>query len=217
MKRKWLAIGISITAVILITLTSITNVVGYQSVRSTVNDSPLFTIRTMKAINKESNVLTSDYLGKGLNALQFPLRDDRTALIQRVIERIGRMSDIEFNRFKSLILSRFYEEKQNLPIDTTQFITILKQLKYDTKEQKIVLNNNGNNTNNNPPTMLTAYGGCCPILENPLCIIIMFFLIIIQIFIIIYCLLSPFWTAVPYTFCGPACVNNQNKQYFLGG
>ena len=31
MKRKWLAVGISITAVVLLTLTSFSNVVGYQS------------------------------------------------------------------------------------------------------------------------------------------------------------------------------------------
>ena len=34
MKRKWLAIGISTVSVILLTLTSFTNVVGYQTVQS---------------------------------------------------------------------------------------------------------------------------------------------------------------------------------------
>ena len=45
MKRKWLAIGISTVSVVLLILASFSNVVGYQSVKSTIHpDSPLSTI-----------------------------------------------------------------------------------------------------------------------------------------------------------------------------
>ncbi len=58
-------IGVSICAMILLVLGSLTNVVGYQSVKSTVNDSPLFQTRTQRATNQQRNFITSQYLGKG--------------------------------------------------------------------------------------------------------------------------------------------------------
>ena len=61
----------SIGAVVILILVSFTNVVGIQSTTSrTVNQSPLFNIRTQKAINQESKpILISHYLGKGLNTI----------------------------------------------------------------------------------------------------------------------------------------------------
>jgi hypothetical protein len=157
-------IGVSICAIVLLVLSSLSNVVGYQSVKSTtVNDSPLFNIRTNKATNNENNrVITSAYLGKGLNALSFPLRDNRMGQIQKVIEIIEKMNDKEFKRFQSLVLSRFYEEKNIINIDTTQLVTILKQLKSNTKELESILNNNANNTNDDPATLFSMWDGCCP-------------------------------------------------------
>ena len=59
-------IVLSICAVVLLVLGSLTNVVGYQSVKSTtVNDSPLFNMRTQRATNHEQNILTFQYLGMG--------------------------------------------------------------------------------------------------------------------------------------------------------
>jgi hypothetical protein len=77
-KRKWLVVGIGIIAVVLLVLGSLSNVVGYQSATSTsTTKSPLFSIRTQKAINKGSNILTSNYLGQGLQTIPFPLKDKR--------------------------------------------------------------------------------------------------------------------------------------------
>ena len=67
-------IGVSICAVVLLVLGSLSNVVGYQSVKSTVNDSPLFQTRTQRATNQQQNIITSQYLGKGKgNLLHFPI------------------------------------------------------------------------------------------------------------------------------------------------
>ncbi|MCJ7698445.1 MAG: hypothetical protein MUO73_08980 [Thermoplasmata archaeon] len=65
--NKYPLIGISIIAVVLLVLGSLTNVVGYQSVKSTVlSDSPLFSVRTKRAINQVGgDTLTFNYLGKG--------------------------------------------------------------------------------------------------------------------------------------------------------
>lgn len=179
MKTK-LTIG-CLGAITILILVSFTNVVGIQSTTSgSMNDSPLFSIKTNKAINNDNNrVITSDYPGKGLNALPFPLRDNRTTLIQKVIGIIQKMDDKEFNRFQSLILLNLYEDKNTRNIDTTHLVTFLKQLKSDTKELKIILNNKGNNANNDPPTMLTAYDGCCPTFDFRYCFIIVFVLFIL--------------------------------------
>jgi hypothetical protein len=59
-------IGVSICAVVLLVLGSLTNVVGYQPVKSTaLSDSPLFRIRTQRTIHQQRNMITSQYLGEG--------------------------------------------------------------------------------------------------------------------------------------------------------
>jgi len=59
-------IGVSLCAVVLLVIASLTNVVGYQSVKSTaLSDSPLFRIRTQRTIHQQRNMITSQYLGEG--------------------------------------------------------------------------------------------------------------------------------------------------------
>jgi hypothetical protein len=56
-------IVVSICAVVLLVLGSLSNVVGYQTVMSTsVNDSPLFQTRTQKATNQQQNSINPQYL-----------------------------------------------------------------------------------------------------------------------------------------------------------
>ncbi len=174
-------IWISILAVVLLVMGSLSNVVGYQSVKSTtVSDSPLFQTRTQKATHQQHNILTSHYLGKGVNAIPFPLRDTQTEQLQKVIEILQKMDDNEFNRLQNLILSRFYEKQNNIDIDATQLITLLKQIKSNTKSLKIILNNNGNNTYSDPPTLLTAWEGCCgTFYATPLCLILWIIVILL--------------------------------------
>jgi hypothetical protein len=64
--KKNILVGIIIAVAILITV-SFTSVVGYTSVKSsTGGESPLFNIRTHRAINTTNErSITSDYLGKG--------------------------------------------------------------------------------------------------------------------------------------------------------
>jgi len=148
-------------------------VVGFQTVKSSVNDSPLFQTRTQRATNKQQNSITSQYLGKGLNVLSVPLRNNRMEQTKKVIEVIQKMNDNEFNRFQNLILSRFYEQKNNIDIDVTQLVPLLKQIKSHTKDLKIILINNDKNTHTDPPTLLTAWEGCCgTFYVTPLCIVL---------------------------------------------
>lgn len=128
MNKKSLIEG-SIIVVVLIILGSLSNVVGYQSVKSTVvNDSPLFRTRTQRAINKESNVLTSDYLGKGINAMSFPLRDNNSEVIQKFLDRIRKMDDDTFNRFVDYAIIQI-NHKDNLKNDVKNLINELRQVR----------------------------------------------------------------------------------------
>ena len=153
---------VSIGAIAILILVNFVNVIGVQSSTSDyVNDSPLFCIRSQKAVNQRRKViLTSNFLGKGLNAIQFPLLNTRMEQIQKVTEIIEKMDDKEFNKFQCLILSHFYEEKNKINIDATQLITILKQLKYNSNEPKINLYKNGIDSKNDPPTLWGATVGC---------------------------------------------------------
>lgn len=92
-------LGLSICAVVLLILGSLSNVVGYQSVTSPVNDSPLFISRTQRAINQQQNNITSQYLGKGKDSIPFSIRDNTTSLMQQLINQIRGLDNNEYNKF----------------------------------------------------------------------------------------------------------------------
>jgi hypothetical protein len=93
-------IGVSLCAVILLALGSLSNVIGYQSVKSTaMNDSPLFQTRTQRATNQEHFIITSQYLGKEKDWIPFPLRDNKTSMIRKFKNQIGNMDDNTFRKF----------------------------------------------------------------------------------------------------------------------
>ncbi len=141
-------IGVSICAVVLLVLGSLSNVVGYQSVKLTVNDSPLFQTRTQRATNQQKNTLISQYIGMGGgNLLQFPIRNDRTELIQKFIERIRTIDDSAFKRFVNEFVSylnnndKFYENKKQVVCDLYRLRENSEKIKMPavyTNRQKII-------------------------------------------------------------------------------
>ena len=72
----------SIIAVAILILVSFTGVVGYQTTQSSTmaRASPLFAVRSSRAIDEESKDIVCDYIGKG-NTFPIPRRDDKTAII----------------------------------------------------------------------------------------------------------------------------------------
>ena len=103
--NKKILIG-SIIAVAILILVSFTGVVGYQTTKSSTiaKASPLFTIRTSRAIDEDSEDIACDYIGKGEdNFLSIPKRDHGKILIQKVFNIIGRMDDRELKEFIALI------------------------------------------------------------------------------------------------------------------
>jgi hypothetical protein len=140
-------IGVSICAVVLLVLGSLSNVVGYQSVKSTaVNDSPLFSVRTKRAINQVGgDTLTFNYLGKGQYSMPFPVIDNRTELIQKVIDRIKTMDDDTFNRFIDYAVNQINHKDNLKDINVKEFIKELRQLRKSTENIRVYKDKNDDN------------------------------------------------------------------------
>jgi hypothetical protein len=129
--NKYPLIGGSICAVVLLVLASLTNVVGFNSMKSTsVTDSPLFSVRTQRATNQQQNIITSQYLGEGKeNLLQFPSRDNKTEQMNRAIEYISKMDDKTFAWFTELCIQKVRQENNLKDISPNEIIQILQLLK----------------------------------------------------------------------------------------
>ena len=106
--NKKILIG-SLVAVVIIILVSFTGVVGYQTTKSSniARASPLFAVRSSRAIDEESKGLICDYVGKGEEiSISVPTFNSRNTQMQKVIDRISQMDGKEFNHFKNLIIDK---------------------------------------------------------------------------------------------------------------
>lgn len=166
--NKKILIG-SIIAVTILVLVSFTSVVGYNSVESNSKPSPLFTVRSNRAIDEESKDLTCDYVGKDKDVtIPFPTFNSRNTLLQKVIDTISRMDDETFNRFKILVFEQIRKmniAEENIIQDELQLLNylkyapeVLKICPIDSKEDKT-----------NPPTMMSFDDECCFTSSTPLC------------------------------------------------
>ena len=202
-------IGVSICAVVLLVLGSLSNVVGYQSVKSTaLNESPLFSVRTKRAINQASgDILTSDYLGKGKeNLLQFPTRDNKTELLKKVIKFISKMDDKTFARFTELCIQRTRQDNTLSDTNPNEIIQMLQLLrtKPETITHSFISRNNYNLTSNDLITICYWFPGCIPFF-----IIWSIISIIVTIYAYISILLSCILSCNSRTFCyGSRCMNS---------
>jgi len=103
----------SIISVVILILVSFTSVVGYNSVESDKILSPLFNIRSNRAIDKESKDFTCDYVGKGEEiTIPLPVRNNGELLLEKVKDRISKMDGEEFNRFKNLIIDELRKSNE---------------------------------------------------------------------------------------------------------
>jgi hypothetical protein len=126
---KKLLIGCIIAICILVGI-SFTSVVGYRSVASDVNASPLFNIRSSRAIDEECGELSCEFVGKGDTIdLIIPDKDEKTALIQEVIDRISKMDDITFNNFINFIIVKLQKINGLKDLNRNKVINFLYQLR----------------------------------------------------------------------------------------
>ncbi|UCF13284.1 MAG: hypothetical protein JSW06_03225 [Thermoplasmatales archaeon] len=109
--NKKLIIGSIIAAVILV-LVSFTGVVGYQTTSTSITrTSPLFKIRTNRAIGEESKDITCRYVGKG-NTLPFPKKNDKWILTQKIIDKIGIIDKKTFEKFIAFLINHIQKDKR---------------------------------------------------------------------------------------------------------
>jgi hypothetical protein len=124
-------IRVSIVAVVLLVLSPLSNVVGYQSVKSTVmNDSPLFRTRTLRANNQQQYITTAQYLGKGKNSDFFSLaRNETIAFAVEEIKRIKAMSETTFALFVAYVVQQIHQHNKFRNVDEKTIVTGLYQLR----------------------------------------------------------------------------------------
>jgi|OpeIllAssembly_1097287.scaffolds.fasta_scaffold96041_1 hypothetical protein len=182
----------SILTVVLLVLGSLSNVVGYQSVKSTVIHSPLFQTRTQRATNQQQNTLTSQYLGMGKRTiLQFPFRDNTIGQLKEAIDIINKMDEKTFAQFTEVCIQRSRQDKSLKDMTSSSIVKALNILK--TKSVPII---NPFINNNNQYTEASGMGTIC--YWFPGCI---YWLIMCTIGIIIYDLFISHFVS----FAGPLC------------
>ena len=140
MDKKILIVGI--IAVAILVLVSFTGVVGYQSTKSSniAKASPLFTVRSRRAIDEESKGLTCDYVWRGEESvLSIPKRDSETSRIQKAIDI---MDDKAFSKFVTRIILSLKYQEQMTGKETSDALQALHNIRrnpndmkyYDTKD-----------------------------------------------------------------------------------
>jgi hypothetical protein len=165
----------SIIAVSLLIGVSFTSVVGYKSVESDVKISPLFNIRSSRAVDKENDGLTTDYVGKGEESvLSIPGREGKTVLIQKFIENIRMMDEQKFDNFIDIIKKEIVKNDKLRDNDIPKLISVVNSFR-DGNFQIIYVNQ--------IPFELTVNPLFCFILYKSL---ELFLLIAITIYIILY-------------------------------
>ena len=174
----------SIIAVVILILVSFTGVVGYQTTKSSTiaKASPLFSIRTSRAIDEESKDIACDYVGKGEESiLSIPKRDGRTALVQKFIDRVSKMDDETFNRFIGLVIKNLNQMDDFQEYNIEEIIQSLNQFRnnpkkikqYITEEETIL------------PTVECTIGMGCP-WTALFCISIIIMILIFLPFLLVY-------------------------------
>ncbi len=134
MENKSFILG-SCLAVVVLVLASLSPAVGFRTVKSSfVKDSPLFNVRTKRAIGEEQEGLAADYIGKGKeNGIFFPIRDKNSFQIYRIIQRMSQMND-GTRWFTTLQLNREYLDKLITNEELHKILNRLPQIKGNPQE-----------------------------------------------------------------------------------
>ncbi len=89
--------------------------------------SPLFNIRKQRAIDEESEELSCEYIGKGIeNILSFPKRYYVAELMQKFANIIKKMDEVTFSKFMGVIISHTKQKT----IGDEEIVFILNRSRY---------------------------------------------------------------------------------------
>ena len=182
--NKKILIG-SIIAVVILVLVSFTGVVGYQTTKSSIiaKASPLFTVRSSRAIDEESKNIACDYVGKGSESGIFiPERDRKSSQIYKIIKKISQI-DTKSNRFINLLMNQVYQVK---PISNENLHELMNKLSQ-------IRNNPEGFTNNIDELEYILIGGWT--IFNPICLLI----------ILGFMSIFGFWLSIMSIYAGVTC------------
>ncbi len=180
--RKDILIG-SIIAVVILVLVSFTGVVGYQTTKSSTiaKASPLFSIRSKRAIDEESKDLTCDYVGKGNGIdILLPIKNSKAESLDRFLNIIRTMDDKSFDRFVKIVIANINQNNKinDVEVNDKEIAVMLSQL----RDNSEVIKNNFMMIDDKEPTFVSIQ----PI---PFCILLWIFVIpmaiIVQLFFMI--------------------------------
>ena len=154
--NKKIPIG-SIIAVVILVLVSFTGVVGYQSTKSSTvaRASPLFNIRTSRAIDRENKDITTDYLGHGEETnIHLLSRMKRAELSQKAVNIISKMSDKAFSKIVAMIILHLKSQEQMTVKETSDAVQTLNYIRRNSNDMKYY------DTKNNPIYDTSEYLSC---------------------------------------------------------
>ena len=103
---------------------------GYSSVKSDLKVSPLFNIRTSRAIDKESKDFIYDYIRMGKESiLSIPNRDGLVVVEQQLIEVLYKIKEKRFDRIIDLIIKYIHQREDFQEFEEKDIFQFLNQLK----------------------------------------------------------------------------------------
>jgi hypothetical protein len=152
----------SIISVVILILVSFTSVVGYNNIESDIQSSPLFNIRSSRAIDEENKDLSCEYVGKGIeNNIFIPKRIDGISPFLKFIYSLIKINEKVHNPNINNLLQQYIH---NDIIEIEQISEIEDKVNQLNEESDILNEFCNPLASTNPPTGT----GCCMTAEPPI-------------------------------------------------
>ena len=181
--NKKIVVG-CIGAAVIIVLASFTSAIGEQATKSSdKKDSPLFHIRTRRAINKQNcEIITSRYVGKGrIIPIPSPVLYDKRTQIKQFLDKIMEMTDEQFERFVNFAINRFGGKNSVDEQKISETLHILNVARDNPMTLKDLYKIEDDQSHSKFTSEMTIPGcpGCEPTVTSPLCFFWMFLSVIV--------------------------------------
>lgn len=167
MEKNPVILGVGIFAMVLLVLGSLSHVVGYQSIKSSVvNDSPLFQSRIQKMTHQQQPSVLSQYLGESReNLFLFPIKENHTLTLKRVIEFISKMDKKTLSQFEKL----YFNENKKISVSRSINGKGIMEIFQSMSAQPLLLMYTQDNTSTMEPTFdntptLCSWGPICTLI-----------------------------------------------------
>lgn len=192
MNKNLLICGSAIAVVILV-LASFSPVVGSNTVKSSLKDSPLFNIRTSRAIDQDIEGLTCRYVGKGkFYSFLLPKRNNQIEKLSKAIDVMSKIDYNSFNNFVAQVMHHLQYQNEFIEIETSEIVQTFHYIRANPDAIKHVATQEvvGDDTDD----CTRAYPGC----------FIVYFILLFLAWLY-YSILTHFFISIRITNCAPLC------------